>query len=520
MESRDREPVVWSRSTRFLPWVAGLVCALSVGVWLWAGHLSARYDVRLVAPQAAVGGTTLPLRVLVFGELQRVEGPSLVPVLTRATLQQGPDQQLAHQVLTPGLGNTLEGVLQIPEGAAGVVELRIDVGDDADELAVSQRVALPLGLQFAQSEPVARGLPPLRRLIHGPPQLEGDPPPAGHGSSGEAAGGPLPLWLSVAGGACVPEQPCELFVASSNRAQHLSLKGSPAVELGARRFFKGPLRILRQEITVHGPEAAVQIQAVSVAERGWTRRVQLPVDLSALAWAPREPGAWVMANGAGGPCIVDGWQHGRWIGTGTLPDCGTVRVPFRVPSGLLRLQIRQDPFASQGAAVRVVPWGIADRAVAGQLWAAAEPPLTRRFPEAAVRLGDQLASGWSPAVAADRQLLQGFLLSQLEQGWLQVPLPTQVATPVARSWWQGRWGWAGLALGGLGLAALLGLIPIARGGVQGERALRALGQTAAGFGAASRSARRWRRILVLCAFGAVFLTLAVYILWRAGTFVQ
>jgi hypothetical protein len=90
------------------------------------------------------------------------------------------------------------------------------------------------------------------------------------------------------------------------------------------------------------------------------RSVRLPVALGSrsialpdgpLLDAPAHPRLRLLA--AGGSCIVDAYQEGRWLRSRTLSDCGAGGRPFDapLPAGLWRLQVRRDPFGPASAAV-------------------------------------------------------------------------------------------------------------------------------------------------------------------------
>jgi hypothetical protein len=117
--------------------------------------------------------------------------------------------------------------------------------------------------------------------------------------------------------------------------------------------------VVALRFVTHGPEAELRIAAerdgVQVAARSFRLAVALGADalveLPRVLPAPASPRVGLQQEERG--CIADAFGEGRWLRTGTLRDCrGGEALPFAALSaGLWRVQLRRDPFASDGAAV-------------------------------------------------------------------------------------------------------------------------------------------------------------------------
>jgi hypothetical protein len=274
-------------------------------------------------------------------------------------------------------------------------------------------------------------------------------------------------------------------------------------------------------VTTHGPEAELWLTALRAGQPVARRAVRLPVALAALS-AQADPevitdAAQLRVRGlaADGGCIVDAFQGGRWRATGSFAICDHDNaLPFKLGSGVWRLQLRRDPFSADTAGVADVyvrDASESDDAVAAALAGAAvarglgDDPLVRRC----TQLPDRCTA---PATLS-------YMMGVLEAGlWPLPPVVTGYADAVARTRERQAYmrtlALLALALGGASLALSIG-----RTGVTaGLRASQLLADVAEN----PRQLRRARLrsfALVAASVGSlvlVFVVLALYVLARGG----
>jgi hypothetical protein len=321
----------------------------------------------------------------------------------------------------------------------------------------------------------------------------------------------------VAGGACVPEQPCRLalWVGSPAAAVHVQSNSTLSVLPEAVRGSAETHGVVMFDVTTHGPEAELWLIAERAGQRVARRAVRLPIAMGALSAAPsqrvlshsRELSLYSPA--ASGGCIVDAFQHGRWSETGSLPACDKPgRLPFELGPGLWRLQLRRDAFSEQTAGVTSVYVRTADEP-AQQMAAAWAHEAQQLAPD------DRFANACvaHPERCSDANTLE-YLAATAEIGLLALPRPvTSYAARLERAREQAvrmRW----LALAALSLGAVGLVLSVGRSGVSAGVRASLL------FLDDPRAARRARlRSLLLTAASAlslllVFALLALYVLAR------
>lgn len=484
-------------------------------------HLDA--DLVLIAPERAHKGDLIALRALVYSGLNRPQGPALIHALTRVELIRPGGTAIAATELRPGFGPSLEGQLRVPDDAEGKLTLA------AHAWAGGQRIEVERA--FAVGEPeraprAARALGPLQQLAHGPI----------HTRDGALA--PSDLSVRVAGGACVPERPCELFVHVGEPAARLEVVATPSVTVEQAPPQLATSGVVALRIRTHGPEAQLQLRAsgqraqdeaagLEAAVIEATRAVRLPVALGADAMQLErpvlEPSTLPKLSllGGEGDAIADVFGEGRWLSSTT--QHASVSSPLHIaalPAGLYRVQLRRDPFESDSAALRTIyvrAAGETDGNVLHELATrvvAAERalPIAQRDAFAA-----QLASGAIAPGELDFEATAGYLLAALDHGVDRLPTPTS-GYPLARKRALAhREDVRMLALVVLALAAAsLVLLLVQRGLLASEQA--ALLLRASGTGDAD--VRRERLRMTLRVLGAalsvllVFCAIALYLIIR------
>ncbi|MFI5308286.1 MAG: hypothetical protein ACHQ53_13075 [Polyangiales bacterium] len=470
------------------------------------------HELQLCAPGHVAQGALLPVRALLYTDLHRPEGARLRAARTTLELRASSDQALlAASVLHFSFGQSLDAVLSPPVAFTGKARLVAT----SDEPRVKVERDLEIGAVSAASRQARepRRLPPLQRMAPGPVRVS---------SSDERA--PSSLSLAIAGGVCVPEQPCQLFLHVGEPAAAVSLVPTPSVSLepGDALVSGETSAVVRLRVRTHGPEAELRIAAlrggVQVATRAYRLAVALGAsaarELPAILDAPARPSIGLFGDEPG--CIVDAFASDRWARTGALRECrGGDVAPFAaLEPGLWRLQLRRDPFAADSAAVRGLyvrrPGQSADeilRELANAvLEHAPDDPLAK-----AVRA--------DPApYEREIELVAHHLLARLDEGILTLPAmassyPADLARLSAEQAVLRNW-----ALLAIGLCALaLGLLVAQRG-------LRAASQASELMAAAGEDARgldRQRLRMVLRVLATVtslllaFAAIAVYMVARS-----
>jgi hypothetical protein len=508
-DAPQREP--GRAAERVIQLLIPAVAALTLVSFLTAQSHRVDHDLHLIAPSTAAPGDIVPIRAHLFGDLDRPEGPRLLAREVTVELCNARGDRLASTRLSPGHAGSLEGSLRVPARGAGggapagwllhahaAVEGR---GGDAEKRIAAEPAAL---------RPEPRALRALATFAPGPLRME-------PGAS------PLHLDLAVGGGACAPEEPCELVVhtGASDVALVLAPSGAATPVTSARAEAGSPLASLW--IVTHGPEAEVTLDAQRDGARVARRSFRLPIALGSDALSPMTPLyhapalPTVRLGGEPGSCIVDAFRDGRWLRSASLPSCDAGDpVPF-VPleAGLWRLQVRRDPFDSGTAAVRALyvrAPGESDDDVLSTLARAA----------ARVSPDDTLVRG----VRAEPEAYTGalepaarYLLALLERGVVAQPRPTsghaaalaQLAAELARM--------RDLAVWALGLCGFLLVLLLVRRGLAGSGAAERVMQAAGSGDAPARRRRRLRALITVVAAAAslslAFVAIAIYVIARS-----
>ena len=354
-------------------WIVRLVAAILIALafvgMLAISELQVHQELRVIAPPRVLRGESLPVRALLFDDLQAIGGPRLVAKRVQAVLLDQEGHEVAHMQLHAGLSDTIEGNLSVPTRAPEQLTLSVRASvDDAHVL----RVDLPVHLVSrpgATHPPPPRPLRGLQQLSMGSIAVQTMGADAGVASGLEAS-----FSLAVGGGACVPELPCELLAFGRRPIERIQFHGHASAELTAHEEHMMPWPISQAKVTPHGPEALIELDATASSQAsakelplGRTstrlrRRVRLPMELggqrlwsSTRLVSKQSPLQLRLLGNEASACIVDVYATDRWVHTATVAHCeAPFTLPSSLPAGAVRLQIRRDPFSSDKAAVVVV----------------------------------------------------------------------------------------------------------------------------------------------------------------------
>jgi hypothetical protein len=391
--------------------------ALALVAVLTGRDLEVESDLHLVAPAQIVSGETMPVRAQLYAHLRRPEGAELVAAETAVELRVG-KRVVARGRLRPSHARSLDGMLALPAGLHGRAVLAAEARLDG-ELVRSERLVEVAARPAGAVEPRPRPLRALQRFAPGP--LQRRSPDAEPPSS---------LTLQIEGGACVPERRCSALVHVGEPAASVRVLASASVAPDARSA--APSRsssgVVVLRFVTHGPEAELRIAAEREGVQVAARSFRLPVALGADALRelprvlpePAAPRAGLQQEEPG--CIVDAFLAGRWLRTGTLRDCrGGEALPFGgLPAGLWRLQLRRDPFASDGAAVATLYVRARAETDAGVLERLARAALERDPEDALARAAIEQPQ----AHVADFASSAHYLIALLDAGVVALPEPT------------------------------------------------------------------------------------------------
>ena len=392
------------------------------------------HDLLLTAPPRAEPGDVIALRALFYAGLNKPQGPALMHGKTAVELRDGSSRTLARTQLRAGFGPSLEGELKVPSDARGELTLiaRTAAGEEQVEVARALAIGAPEPAVLAP-----RALGALQQLAHGSlRRLDGETDAGGLVET-RLLLPPDALTVRVAGGACAPEQPCELLVYIGEPAVVVEVSSTPSVTV-----ISGPPRapasgVVALRVRTHGPEGNVDLRAGALG-----RAVRLPVALGADAMelpdVVLEPGGVPSAQllGENMRGIADLFADARWASSQTVR--GRVQLGAARGPGLYRAQLRRDPFESDSAAVRsfyVRAPGETDAAVLRALAARVIDRERTRGPDerdavaAALARRDGDAAQTLAALSFDGA--SRYLLAALDEGIYRLPAPTS-GYPLAR----------------------------------------------------------------------------------------
>lgn len=398
---------------RVADWGVRLGLPLAVFAVVLAVFLSERaavsHELQIVAPPAAARGARMPIRALLFGGLDGPAVPELRSAPVSVRLLEG-ERVWAETELTPSVAGGAEGHVTVPADAPDALRIEAVARLDGAPVASVAR-ALPVADERPVAERTGRMAHAVQHFEPGSVEAVGDAIP------------PHPFEPRVAGGACVPEAPCDVLVHVGDPPASVRLMGHERAEVGPPSTPSETRGLVVLPVTIHGPEGHVVLEARRAGTTVARRPLQLPVALAtpavaieARAIAPGEaPRVAVEVLGDRPGVILDGYRDGAWAATGSMaPAAGTVEAPIALPEpGLWRLQVRTDPFGAPRAAVRMLAVG--DPEAAREAVAALdgdprapEGPSDLRFAWAAasVEMGLRVLPPAASGVEADRERLE------------------------------------------------------------------------------------------------------------------
>lgn len=487
--------------------VAPATAALVLVAFLGTGAREPRHDLHLIAPRAARAGEALPIRAHVYAGLQRLEGPALATPEVRVELRVGAEI-VASTMLAPAFAQTLEGSLPVPAGIAGQATLLARAGVDGEPAVVER----PLAVTHEPPPPeplVPRPLRALQSLAAGPVR-----PSAG-------ATAPALFDVRVRGGACVPELPCEIVVHVGEPAAAIAVESTASVSAsGGAAPSAETAGVVALEVTTHGPEAQLVLEARRANVVVATRAVRLPNALGAARLAnvpavlasPASPMPLLL--GAEGGCIVDGFRDDRWRHTASLADCAHgAALPFApLAPGRWRLQARTDPFSADAAAARAFYVRAPGESDADVLRALARAAIALDANDALARAVQADADAFTDALEA----VAGALLAPLEADLHAQPTATSSLPAANARLAHERARLRTLTLAALALAALaLGLLVASRGVRAAGEASRIMSE-AGSLHPPSRAIGVMRAVAAGVSLVIVFAAIAVYLMARGG----
>jgi hypothetical protein len=494
----------WLLALRYGPaLLAGFALVLVIG----GDAIELDDDLQVIAPEQAAPGDRLPVRALIYTRLQAIDGPTLHAQAVDVWIETITGRELSRTRLLPARAGSadVEGMLPLPTDRGELRLLaRTRVGDRA------LRVSRPLVLRADALVRTPEGRPLRALQQYAPGALISE--------AGELA--PSALELRVSGGACAPEQTCRAFafVAEAGLALHIE-PNSAITPLAHGDAISTAAGVVALEFVTHGPEAELWLSALRNGRLVARRALRLPIalasarlDTSALSLVEASTFRLRLQGADADGCIVDDFVAGRWVRTGSLAHCDRASgLPFALPLGLSRLQVRRDAFSAQTAAVAAVylraPGESADHELEVLTSAAAQ-----------IAPDDVLLRSIArrPASQPDAAL-SGYLAAILEMG-IFAPPPSATAHVELRQQLQARQDrLLTLSLAALGLAALALVLSLGPLGVRaGLRASRLVSQ---GDPRASRRLRLRSFLVVfasVCSLVLVFIVIGLYVLLRRG----
>lgn len=335
--------------------VAGATAIALVYAMLVSERAAVTHALQLAAPDAVAPGADVPLRTFLLFGVSVGDAPTLTASEVTVELLEG-DRVLASTTLAASPTSTAEGVLTAPDRAGDFV-LHAVARLDGEIVATVAR-ELSVAADAPPAAPLARLAPPLSQFALGPLVIEPSqlPPPA--------------FDARVAGGVCVPDQPCQVLVDLGADGYDVRFEPGPAVTVTAGAEHEG--RYARLTLQVTGPEGEGVLCALSNGTPVARRGLRLPVALATPTVALREPFvrdgrlAMELAPPPGRTTLIaDLSRDDRFVRTLTLPGGAldehgrrSVDLSFEgLPDGVYRVSVRADPFPTDHVIDRIVRLG-------------------------------------------------------------------------------------------------------------------------------------------------------------------
>lgn len=343
---------------------AGLSAIVLVAALLAIEQIQVTHEVLIWAPEHVRLGDPIPMRALVFSDLQGDAGGTLVqPEVHVRLLDHGALQ--AEGILTPSAFESVAGALHC-DVCEGEITLQAEVHQGDVLLARTQRT-----IHFEAKVPPP---PPNARIANALQLLRIE--------SDARVDALLPeLDVRAVGGVCVAESACQVLLLGV--PGDVRLTECENVELRGQRL-EGAIRAL--DVVIHGPEAHCVVQTeVEFPGAGLPVSDVVPATLRPLlSFGLQLPLALATARldvasqnqtlvfSAEPPIgrtdvIVDIYLQERWMETRALHAGETSR--FEVPEpGIYRLQARADVMSSERAYMRLIDTARTPTEQAAQRW--------------------------------------------------------------------------------------------------------------------------------------------------------
>jgi hypothetical protein len=461
--------------------MAGLTALAFVYAMVVSERAALDHALQLAAPETARPGDDVPLRAFVLEGIGLGEVPSLTEAEVRVELRMG-ESLRASLVLDASATRTSEGTLRAPS-EAGHFELFAEARIGGERVATVRR-PLAVTADAPAAPSLAHLTSPLAQFALGPLVVEPSalPPPR--------------FEVRVAGGACVPDQPCGLLVDFGEDGHDLRVVPGAAVREAGSIAREG--RTLRASVQVTGPEGDLELVALTGGLPVARRSVRLPVALATPWLSLPEPfvrGGRLVMEVAPPPgrsaLIADVSRDGRFVRSVTLPE-GTLDGAGRrsaelsfegLPDGLYRVSLRADPFPTDHVADRLV-----------RLGPAAAPPFDVEGP-----------------------LAFAFAAAELEDEGLALPAPVSGLEDDRAALEDRRRLVRGLAVAAMLVAAIVLVIAVMRRGLESDAVAAAVLREA---GADDHGARRQRLTLALTIAALAFALLAGVALLTVRSFLE
>ncbi len=489
--------------------------ALTVVSVLVVEQIHIDHDLQLILPPSVQPGTRLPVRALLFGQLRSIKGPRLLTAPVRVALLNDKGREVSAARLRPSYADTMEATLPVPRSLRGPATVRAVAALSDGELV--GRAPLQVRVDAPKMRPTGRPLGALQGFSAGPIRPEPD----------STVDAPSAMQVRIVGGACVPEQRCDILVLVGAPAAAIQAQSSAAVTplgSGAKpsRETEG---IVALSVVTHGPEAELQLQATRSGLLVARRSIRLPIALAATSL--RLPGSIIAKaaqasfrledNDEGAACLLDAFYEDRWWLANSHSDCASnPPLPLHeLRPGVWRVQARRDPFSADTAGVRLFYLRRSGQSDADALRAVARYAIARDPLDSYAR---QVAARPAVSAAQDLQTQAAFLLAEQERDLIPQPSPvTSHARTQARLQQQRirlrRFSLAALALAGV----CLGLL-ILRRGLRAASKARHIMAAAGDSSAQSRRMQLRMALSVLAAVAALalaFVAIAMYVIARS-----
>jgi hypothetical protein len=500
---------------------AAVLAAFALALVTFAHPRDAEHDLQLIVAEAAPAGELLPMRALLYTGLRALDGPRLLAHEVHVRLRDSGGRTLSETRLRPSRTgrSDLEGALRVPEAARGRLTIAAETAVEGERLALTAPLAIA---ERPGLVPEGRALRVLQQFSAGPIQ----PEPGASDAAAAGGGPPDRLEARVAGGACVPEEQCGLFVHVGEPAAAIWVEGNSTLtpSVASARPSGETGGIVELSVVTHGPEAQLWLRVERAGRPVARRSVRLPVALGAVRLrasalrfqAPASPRLGVF--GGEGGCIVDAFRDEAWVRSGSSPRCTPeIDAPFAtLSSGTYRLQARRDPFSADSAGVALVRVLAPDETAEATLRELATRVAALEPRDAFAR---EVLAGRMPDSDGAEAAALGYLAAALESG--------VIAQPRARSDYSGErarlsaerkklrvLSIAALALGALALALAVGQSGLRASG-RADLLLMAAGQPEL----SRRRARMragWTVALSVLSLVLVFVVIGAYVLARSA----